>query len=205
MNSKEIYNAIDQTLKILEGNFKYKYGNKISYEEIFEIMQDLYSLFANFEKNVKICGELVIKRYIPLLDLLIKIDTNPNHLVEYEKQLKNAYKLGARVSLEHYMVYREWYEPEKDKFFEPRYNILVGYIHYLQELECNPNFRTLVFNAPSGYGKTYPKKISEAWSFGIDNAGAFLSLCSNMPKNILSGIQIKCQNYIDFFFKNDTI
>ena len=179
MDSKEIYNAIDQTLSILEGNFKYSYGKKISYEEIFEIMGDLYRLFNNFEKNIKVCGELVVKRYIPLLDLLIKIDTNPNHLVEYEKHIKNAYKLGARVSLEHYMVYREWDEPEKDKFFEPRYNILVGYIHYLQELECNPNFRTLVFNAPSGYGKTYPKKVSEAWSFGIDNTGAFLSLCSN--------------------------
>ena len=133
----------------------------------------------NFEKNVKECGETVIKRYIPLLDLLIKIDTNPNHLVDYEKFLKTAYKYGARVSLQHYMVYREWDEPEKEKFFEPRYNILVGYIHYLQELECNPDFLILVANMPSGYGKTYPKKISEAWSFGINNTGAFLSLCSN--------------------------
>ena len=28
-------------------------------------------------------------------------------------------------------------------------------------------------------GKTYPEKISEAWSFGIDDTGAILSLCSN--------------------------
>jgi len=111
--------------------------------------------------------------------LLVKIDNNANHLPEYEKQLKFAYKLGARISLEHYMVYREWNEPEREKFFEPRYNILCGYIHYLQELECNPNFRVLIFNAPSGYGKSYPKKISEAWCFGINDTGAFLSLCSN--------------------------
>lgn len=179
MKAKEIYNAIDQFLSILESNFKYKFGKKIPYDEIFQIMKDLYDLFCAFEKNTKQCGELVIKRYIPLLDLLVKIDTNPNHLVEYEKHLKNAYKLAARVSLEHYMVYREWDEPENEKFFEPRYNILVGYVHYLQELECNPNFRTLIFNAPSGYGKTYPKKISEAWGFGIDDTGAYLSLCSN--------------------------
>ena len=175
----QIKKAIIDILTILTNNFRYSYGKKISFEDIFEMMKDLYSLFCNFEGNVKECGELVIKKYIPLLDLLIQIDNNFIHLQEYEKHLKNAYKLGARISLEHYMVYREWNEPENEKFFEPRYHILVGYIHYLQELECNPNLRILIFNAPSGYGKTYPKKISEAWSFGINNEGAFLSLCSN--------------------------
>lgn len=179
MNSKQIYETIIKILTILEQNFKHSFGKKIPYEEIFQMMKDLYALFTNFEKNVQACGEIVIKKYIPLLDLLVKVDTNPTHRIEYEKQLKYAYKLGARVSLEHYMVYREWDEPEKEKFFEPRYNILVGYIHYLQELECNPNFLTLIFNAPSGYGKTFPKKISEAWGFGIDDTGTFLSLCSN--------------------------
>ncbi|WP_440337020.1 hypothetical protein [Megamonas funiformis] len=176
---KQIKSAILSILDILQNNFKYSYGKKISFDEVFEMMNDLYVLFNNFEQNTQECGELVVKRYIPLLDLLIAIDKNYNHLVEYEKHLKNAYKLGARVSLEHYMVYREWNEPEKEKFFEPRYNILVGYMHYLQELECNPNFTTLIFNAPSGYGKTYPKKVSEAWSFGINNTGAILALCSN--------------------------
>ena len=179
MDSKEIYKAIDQTLNILEHNFKYSYGKKISYDEIFEMMKDLYILFTNYEENRNECGQIAIKRYIPLLDLLVTIDTNPKHLPDYNMQLKYAYKIAARVSLEHYMVYREWDEPEKDKFYEPRYNILVGYMHYLQELECNPNFKILIFNAPSGYGKTYPKKVSEAWGFGIDDTGAYLSLCSN--------------------------
>lgn len=175
----KIKKAIVEILDILTNNFRYNYGKKISFEDIFEMMKDLYSLFNNYEENVQECGELVIKRYIPLLDLLVQVDTNPNHYQEYAKQLKYAYKLGARISLEHYMIYREWDEPEKEKFFEPRYNILAGYIHYLQELECNPNLRVLIFNAPSGYGKSYPKKVSEAWSFGINNEGAFLSLCSN--------------------------
>ena len=178
-DKKQIKTAILDILDILKENFRYSYGKKISFEEIFEMMKDLYVLFNNFEDNVQECGEIVIKKYIPLLDLLIQVDNNHNHLIEYEKHLKNAYKLAARVSLEHYMVYREWDEPEKEKFFEPRYNILAGYIHYLQELECNPEFRTLIFNAPSGYGKTYPKKVSEAWTFGIENTGAILSLCSN--------------------------
>lgn len=179
MTEKELYTAIDKTLTILENNFRYNYGEKISFEEVYEMMKDLYILFQNFEKSTAKCGELAIKRYIPLLDLLVKVDNNSNHFVDYDKMLKYGYKIGARVSLEHYMVYREWNEPEKEKFFEPRYNILSGYIHYLQELECNPNFHTLIFNAPSGYGKTFPKKVSEAWSFGINNTGAMLSLCSN--------------------------
>jgi len=176
---KKIYETIDKILTILETNFKYSQTKKIKYEDIFEMMKDLYSLFNNFEKNVNECGKLAIKRYIPLLDLLIKIDNNTNHLIEYEKQIKYAYKIGARISLEHYMVYREWDEPEKEKFFEPRYGILNGYIHFLQEMVYNSNFTDLIFNAPSGYGKTFPEKIAEAWSYGIDDTGAMLALCSN--------------------------
>lgn len=180
MDSKEIYTNIDKILTILENNFRYKYGKKIPYSDVFEMINDLYILFQNFESNKKECGNLVIKRYIPLLDLMIKIDTNPQHIQEYEKMLRYSYKIGARISLEHYMVFREWYEPEKEKFFEPRYNILSGYIHYLQQIDTNPKFLTLIFNAPSGYGKTYPEKISEAWSYGAcDERGTILALCSN--------------------------
>lgn len=179
MEDYKLYKTIDELLTILENNYRYSYGKKISFDEVFEMIKDLYVLIQNVEKNTKKTGDIVIKRYIPLLDLLIKVDTNPKHSEKYDEILKYSYKIGARVSLEHYMVYREWNIPENEKFFEPRYNILVGYMHYLQELEVNPEFTTLIFNAPSGYGKTYPKKVSEAWSFGIDNTGAMLSLCSN--------------------------
>ena len=179
MNSKEIYNAIDKTLTILENNFRYGYGEKIPFAEIYEMMQDLYALFNNFENNTQICGELSAKRYIPLLDLLVKIDNNTNHLIEYDKYLKYAYKIAARVSLEHYFIYREWEWQDKDKFFAPRFPAICGYIHFLQEIVLNPKFTDLIFNAPAGFGKTYPEKITEAWSFGIDPTGAILSLCSN--------------------------
>ena len=179
MSDKELSSTINQILTVLENNYRYNYGKKISYDEVFAMIKDLYILYQNFEHNKKECGISVIKRYIPLLDLLIKIDKNDEHIVEYVKYLKYSYKIGARISLEHYMVYREWDEPEKDKFFEPRYNILSGYIHFLQEIDTNPNFHTLIFNAPSGYGKTFPEKISEAWSFGLDDKGTILSLCSN--------------------------
>lgn len=159
MTNKEIYTTIDQILNILENNFKYKFGQKIPYDDVYEMINDLYILFQNFENRTKECGQLVIKRYIPLLDLLIKVDSNPEHVIKYEEILKYSYKIGARISLEHYMVYREWNEPEKEKFFEPRYNILSGYIHYLQEIDTNPNFLTLIFNAPSGYGKLVANDI----------------------------------------------
>ena len=88
MKDNEIYNAIDQTLTILENNFRYQFGKKITYEEIFEMMKDLHILFTNFEENIQECGNLATKRYIPLLDLLVSIDNNGNHLIEYNKQLK---------------------------------------------------------------------------------------------------------------------
>jgi len=168
MDSNEVYKTIDKILTILEGNFKYSFGEKIPYEEIYEMTNDLYDLFNAYESNTEKCGKIVIDRYIPLLGL-----------VSYEKQLKYAYKLGARVSLEHYFIYREWDFPEKDKFFAPRFPAISGYIHFLQEIVVNPKFTDLIFNAPAGFGKTFPEKITEAWSYGIDPTGAILSLCSN--------------------------
>ena len=177
LKAKELYNTIDQILTILENNFRYSYGKKIPFEDIFDMMKDLYLLFNSYERNTKECGKIAIKRYIPLLDLLVKVDTNPKHFADYEKHLKYAYKLGARVSLEHYMVYREW--EDKEKFFAPRFKIMQGYVHFLDRIETDPYFELLIANMPSGYGKTYPEKISEAWSYGIDDTGATLSLCSN--------------------------
>lgn len=182
LNDKQIYELINKELTILEENYRYNYGKKIPYEEQFDLFNDLYTLFNSFSDKdnvLNVASKLCVKRYIPLLDLIVKIDTKQDRLLEYEKHLKNAYKMASRTSLEHYMVYREWDTPYKDKFFEPRYEIMEAYIHYLQELECNPDFEKLVFNCPSGYGKTFPAKISEAWGFGIDDTGTFLSLCSN--------------------------
>ena len=42
LNDKEVYNAIDNILNILEHNFRYNYGKKISFQEIFEMMKDSF-------------------------------------------------------------------------------------------------------------------------------------------------------------------
>ena len=83
-DSKKIYETLDELLTILENNFRYSYGRKIPMKDVFEMVKDINVLTINFEKNIKECGKLVIKRFIPLLDLLIKIDTDANHFPEYE-------------------------------------------------------------------------------------------------------------------------
>lgn len=168
---------ITQILDIMENNFAQKKKKRvIPMEEIHEMMVDLYKLFNECYANEQIrCSIISIKRYIPLLNMLMRIDReNAN---EYQMHIKNAFKMAARTSLTHYMVYREW--DDKDKFFSPRFEILEGYIHYLEEIAKNPNFHLLIANLPSGYGKTFPEKLSEAWNFGLDNTGTVLSLCSN--------------------------
>lgn len=176
--TKEIFSYIEDYLSILISNFKNSGGKKITYNEMFEMIQELSQMFNKVAlKDIKRCGKLCLEKYIPLLELLIKIDDVTDRFITYDKCLKEAYKMAARVSLEHYMIYREW--DEKEKFFMPRYNILCGYMHYLQELTMNPKFETVIFNAPSGYGKTYPEKVAEAWSYGIDDTGTTLALCSN--------------------------
>lgn len=176
--TKEYFKYIEDYLSIIIGNFRTGSGKKITYNELSEMVSELDTMFRKVELiDFKKVGNIVIKKYIPVLELLLKVDELAEHCFIYEKALKNAYKMAARISFEHYMMYREW--DEKEKFFMPRYNIMVGYAHYLQELTFNPNFKTVIFNAPSGYGKTYPEKVAEAWSYGVDDTGTILALCSN--------------------------
>lgn len=183
MEKEQIKETIETLLKMLDNNYmsiKSKKAKRMSDDDVFDTMVDLYALFQNYESERLELAKYVIMDYIPLLDTIITFDKSPKHLKKYAEILKYSYKVSARISLEHYMIYREWDEPEKEKFFEPRYEILCGYIHYLQEIHTNKDFTTLIFNAPSGTGKTYPEKIAEAWSYGaVDERGTILALCSN--------------------------
>ena len=140
MNNIDLCRYIEDYLTILENNYRYANSKKISFEEVFEMIKDLSKMLNKLNDTKKV-GNYCIKRYIPLLNLLLKIDTNPNHNVYHNQYITEAYKFASRISLEHYMIYREWDEPEEEKFFEPRFNIMEGYVHYLQEIETNPNFR----------------------------------------------------------------
>lgn len=175
---------IDELLSILEKNVSLLKKTKklsISFEEIFNILSNIKVLLNNDEQehdeNFKERGIIAKTRLIPLMNLLIKIDLDKERSVSYYQFLKYLYKISARTSLESYFIYREW--DDKDKYYAKRKEILGGYIHYLEEIEMNPNFELLIVNFPSGYGKTYTEKVSEAWSFGVDPTGAILSLCSN--------------------------
>lgn len=180
LSEKELLDYIAKYITVLKTNFTSKNKKKLTYNDIFDIMKDLYALFNEYYRlNPMKCSVISIKEYIPLIDVLIKLDNNNQHYATYSVQIKNAYRMAARTSLEHYMVYREWEERQEDKFFAPRYEVIRGYIYYLEQVVKNPEFRLLIFNAMSGFGKTYPEKISEAWAFGYDPTGTVLSLCSN--------------------------
>lgn len=177
MNYKEY---IEQYLTIFENNLNKltPKEKRIPLKKILEMITDLNEMFeAYFKEEPDKASEISVKRYIPLLDLMLKLDkTNAQ---KYEKFLHTAYKIASRTSLEHYFIYREWGERKEEKFFAPRFEIMRGYIHYLQEITENPNFKMLIVMMPSGYGKTYPEKISEAWAFGKNPTETVLALCSN--------------------------
>lgn len=178
LTESEVLKYITDIFDILDKNFDYKVQNKMNYNDILDMLNDLYALFNRyFELNQVGASKLCVKKYIPLLNLMYKIDIK--NKVEYEKQLHNAYRIGARTNLEHYFIYREWDDEPNNKFFAPRYEIMQGYVHYLEEIVTNPNLRLLIANMPSGFGKTFPEKISEAWAFGVDPTKTVLSLCSN--------------------------
>lgn len=179
LNSEDIKKAINSIISIINNNFIKEKGKLLSSDEIYDFIQDLDNLMKNYENNVKDNGLIAINKAIPLINLIIKLEKDEEKKAFYYQFLKILYKYGARISLNHYFIYREWDIPDKEKFYAPRYQAIQGYIHFLEEIVLNPNFTDLIFNAPAGFGKTYPEKIAEAWSYGIEPTGAILSLCSN--------------------------
>lgn len=178
MNKSELEKTINNILTTLEKNFKYNYGKKIPYEQIFELTNTLMDLFhAYLTVEEYPCCDIIIKRYIPLLNLLVVIDNNTIRLPKYHELLKESYRISARRSLLHWLVYYEWDMPIK--VFETRVKILDAYIHYLNYMCWNKKDLTLVVNLPSGWAKTYTYAHYCAFRIGTDQDGTFLSICSN--------------------------
>jgi hypothetical protein len=178
MNKKELEKTINEILDTLEQNFKYSYGKKISFDDVFELMNTLSQLFDVYiNENLKECCETIIKRYIPLLNLLIAVDNNTIRKPQYHDMLKNSYKIAAKRSFLHWLIYYEW--DLSIKVFEPRVKVLDAYIYYLNYMCWNKKDLTLVVNLPSGWAKTYTYAHYCAFRIGTDQDGTFLSICSN--------------------------
>lgn len=177
-SKEELIATIEHCFVVVENNFKKYSKTKMKYSDIYEIVctiQQLLDCLYNIDFTK--AGEIIRKRYIPLLNLLIKIDCTIGHRTTYVTNLEIAYKYSARTDLESFIIYYEWHE--KQKFYEPRYEILSGYCYYLNKMIFDPTFEGIVANLPSGWGKTYLTALASAFSYGVDPTGTILSLCSN--------------------------
>lgn len=174
---EQLLSTINNIIDAINKSFK-SYQKKLTYKEIFELIQNLDLLFENlYNVDYVETGEVIRKRYIPLLNLMVQIDKNFRDKAKYLENLEKAYRLAGRTDLECFIIYYEWHE--KDKFYEPRYEILSGYCYYLNKMIFDPTFEGIIANLPSGWGKTYLTNLAAAFSFGVDDKGTILSLCSN--------------------------
>lgn len=180
MNKHDLIVLINSTLNTIDDGL----GRNIRSEEyrkrLIGIFEDLMLEFEEYSKIEPIeCGRLVIKRWIPLLNFMIKVENSEERRVKYHNALENGYKMAARCSLEHFIQYMEWWEKKEDKLLEPRYEILKSYIYYLNRMCFDPSFEGMIVNLPSGYGKSRVCRYYEAFRLGLDPTGTFLALCSN--------------------------
>lgn len=152
MDKNKLEKTIDNILTTLETNFRYKDINKLSFDNSLELIKTLMELYHVYIKiDQQRCFVSISKRYIPLLNLLIAIDSKSSRLPEYHDLLKESYRLSARQSFLHWLIYYEWDLPIK--VFEPRIKILEGYIYYLNYMCWNKKDLTLIVNLPSGWAK----------------------------------------------------
>lgn len=178
LTKENVKSTINSILSMIEDNYKYKARKKISFPNLYELMMNLFDLFNVYsELDVYDCAMISKKRYIPLLKMLIVVDTQEERCVAYQEHLKNAYRLTARRDFESFLIYYEW--EHKEKFYTPRIEILQGFVYYINKMVLDPEFEGIIANLPSGWGKTYTINLAGAWSFGVDPTGTILALCSN--------------------------
>lgn len=182
MANKKINNInalLDEEFKLLADNGKRNYLQQLKIKDLRIIVDDINTLIhALYEIDFKEAGKRCRKQFIPLLNIALEKDnTNLEQQAKYLSILEEATRISARTNFEDFVRYYEW--EEKDKFFEPRYSVLRAYAYYLNRMVFDPNFNLLIVNLPSGTGKTYLEKLSEAFSYGVDPTGTCLSLCSN--------------------------
>ena len=183
-SEQEVKQTLEQILIELQNNFAKRKGKKINSNNVFELVKDADALLhVLYDMNFIEAGKLCRKYYIELLNLLVGIEQDKNRQIDYYTKLEEAYRISARTNFEDFVIYYEW--NEQDKFFEPRYPILHAYAYYLNRMVFDENFNLLIVNLPSGTGKTYLEKLSEAFGFGVDPTGTCLYLCSN--DNVVKG------------------
>lgn len=175
----EYKKSILDILNLIETNFKDRYKKgQLSYSQMFELMISLQQLIEYYDTlEIRDCTKIIKQKYIPILNLLLRLDNEQERKNKYLEILENAYMIGARDDLECFLIYYEW--DSDDKVYEIRVKILKSYVYYLNEMAHDPTFETIVANLPSGYGKTRIVKLYEAWRLGLQSYGTFLSLCSN--------------------------
>lgn len=170
---------LDSAFLLLANNGQQNKYRQIKLDELKIIIDDIDSLIhALYLLDFKEAGKRCRIQYIPLLNIAIEKETiSKMKQANYLQKLEEATRLSARTDFEDFVRYYEWHE--RDKFFEPRYSVLSAYAYYLNKMVFDPNFNFLVVNLPSGTGKTYLEKLSEAFSYGVDPTGTCLYLCSN--------------------------
>ena len=204
----EIKDIIEKTIETIEKEITSKKNSKDLFDlnKIFMFLKDLFDLFnVYYTLDIFSCCKIIINKYIPILNFVIKIDKDLARLNEYSNILKESYRKGARISLEHFMIYYDW--DSKDKFYENRVDILEGFVYYLNSMAYTRKVKLLIVNMPSGWGKTRTVKMYEAWRLGVDPTGTFLSLARSdrLLKQGSSSVMeiIKSEQYREIFTKLD--
>lgn len=204
----EIKDIIEKTIETIEKEITSKKNSKDLFDlnKIFLFLKDLFDLFnVYYTLDIFSCCKIIINKYIPILNFIIKIDKDLTRLNEYSNILKESYRKGARISLEHFMIYYDW--DSKDKFYENRVDILEGFVYYLNSMAYTRKVKLLIVNMPSGWGKTRTVKMYEAWRLGVDPTGTFLSLARSdrlLKQGSLSVMEIiKSEQYREIFTKLD--
>ena len=143
-------------------------------------------LEARIQKHKMGLKALTAKKLTPVVE--VKLGEEKETLRKYLEIYDDYYALVACRSMEHFALYMEFDQPEKDKVWKYNLNCFHGFWYYANKMVLDHEYKMLEKQCPVGYGKTYADTVMISFIFGNDINADILKVTGN-PQMVADGVE----------------
>ena len=143
-------------------------------------------LEARIQKHKMGLKALTAKKLTPVVE--VKLGEEKEILRKYLEIYDDYYALVACRSMEHFAMYMEFDQPEKDKVWKYNLNCFHGFWYYANKMVLDHEYKMLEKQCPVGYGKTYSDIVMISFIFGNDINADILKVTGN-PQMVADGVE----------------
>lgn len=176
--------------------YRYQIHSYLREQDTDETETEIRNHIKFIAKNILPLIEARIKRQKMKIKNLVSKKTSLEVDIETEKELlrnylevyDDYYALVACRSMEHFALYMEFDQSEKDKVWKYNLNCFHGFWYYANKMVLDHEYKTIEKQCPVGYGKSFSDIVMIAFIFGNDINADILKVTGN-PQMVADGVE----------------